>query len=197
MRKKYKNSGLLVLSILLFLSGYSQMENNRGYLTVGITYNPFLAIIDKKQEIGPAFSFGIPVNKRFEAGINLFARQEIVSPNNRYLQRSNLTTSYNWETIYNAYLGINFSKRKIGHQVFAAVGFRHHLYKEHLENPLYEIKHTYQSSEWNLIYGVGYSCRFKFSSRSALSLRLFMPLNGHPFDDFVRYSIEPAVTYKL
>ncbi len=167
------------------------------HLTVGITYNPFLAVMEKKHELGPSVSFGYPINKRWEAGIQWFSRQVIYAPDNAYRQLSNLRSSYNLESVYSVYLGVTLSTKRTSHLIAGVGGVRNDLYKETLENPRYDIRQTFRNNEWNVLYGLGYTCRFRLSNKSALSARLFMPLNRHPFDDVIKYSFEPGFVFKL
>jgi hypothetical protein len=189
----------LLVFLLLAAQVYSQeaAPAAKKHLTFGLTYNPFLAIMQKKQELGPAVSFGYPVSRRLEAGISCFSRQVLHVSDNAYRQLSNLRSSYNLESVYSIYFGINFLQKKLTHTVSAAAGIRHDLYKEALDNPLYEISQTYRNSEWNMVYGLSYTCKYGLSDRSALSLRFFMPLNRHPFDDVIRYSAEPGFVFNL
>lgn len=189
-----------IICILFSLNSYAQRDSSltsRKYLTVGLTYNPFLSVIDKQQEAGISVAYAYRINKRFETGINWFSRQVLYTPDNSYRQFSNLKSGYNLESVYSIYFGINFSGRKFTHSISLAGGVRHDLYKETLNNPQYKINQVYKNSEWNAVFGLGYTCRYHVSAKSAISLRLFMPLNRHPFDDIKYYSIEPGFVFKL
>jgi len=171
------------------------LSTSKIHCTVGLSYNPFLALMEKKQELGPSLSLGYAMNKRFETGFNWFTRQMIHAPNNDYKQLSNLKSRYNLESVYSMYFAVEFSKNRFSHLISADVGLRHDLYKETLNNPKYEINQTYRNSEWNALFGMAYTCRYKLSSKSALSIRFFAPFNRHPFDDALKYSLEPGYVF--
>lgn len=191
---------LFAATFMLSMGGYSQSrtaDRPPRHLTAGITYNPLLGIMEKKQELGPSVSFGYPLNKRWEAGVHWFSRQVVYAPDNVYRQRSNLKSSYDLESVYAVYLGLTLSTKRTSHLIAGVGGVRHELYKETLENPQYDIRKTFTSNEWNVLYGLGYTCRLRLSGKSALSARFFIPINRHPFDDVIKYSFEPGFVLKL
>lgn len=188
---------IIIVGVCSLVTSFTYSQNRAAsQLTVGATYNPLLAIIEKKQELGLSVSYSYPINKRFETGANWFVRQVIYTPDNKLKQFRNLKSSYNLESVYTGYIGTRFVSGKSTHVVAAVAGFRNELYQEILNNPDYAIQQTFKNNQWNVLYGIGYTYRYRFSDRRALSLRLFIPLNRHPVDDAIRYSIEPGIALR-
>lgn len=191
---------LLFITLIFCVKSFAQenaVQTSKSNLTIGLNLNPLPLFMYSRTELGPTLNYEYSINKRFETGATLFARQLLTSPNNEYKQISNVKQGINLETVLTPYVGVTFGEKKIKNKVILFAGIRHDFYKEKLVNDTYGINQEYSYNELNFLFGLGYQFQYSLKNGNKLSFRLLMPMNRHPYDDAGKYSVEFGYTMAL
>ncbi len=187
------NAKPLLFAVVLVSSSLAAQEQADRSLTVsvGLSSNPGLAVLNKEYELGPVASFSQPVWKRWDLGGTILVRNVWYrAPDRKHGYKRNIRFPYDKETVFTLQAGYTTVERKWVHGFHLHPGIRLERYSERLYHPDLGIDESYTLKENNLFLAASYSLRCRIGKDRYLGIRWMLPFDRVPQDDVNRYSLE-------
>lgn len=184
---------LLLLAVSLFSAALpaQKLPDRPLTVSVGLSFNPGLAMLHKEYELGPVVSFSLPVWKQWDLGGTALVRNVWYrAPDRKYGYKRNISFPYDKESVFALQAGYTTRERKWVHGFHLHPGICLERYSEKLYNPDLGIDESYTLKENNFILAASYSLRRRIGEDQFLGIRCMLPFDRIPQDDVNRYSLE-------
>lgn len=183
---------LISLTLLISTHAFAQKwPDHPVTLSVGVTFNPGLAILHKEYEAGPVISFSLPVWKQWDLGGAAFSRSVWYrAPDRKYGYKRHIRFPYDKETLFAFQLGYTTKPGRWVHGFHIHPGIRLERYSEKLYRPDLGIDESYTLKENNLFLAASYSLRRRIGENRYVGICWMLPFDRNPLDDVNRYSLE-------